>query len=72
MLRLKEQNAAIKLRLNLRMFHLELGKAYIEDEQYAKARTHLNKVATISFLDEDDAAVLAEAKKLLNEIKNEK
>lgn len=69
---IKELNAAIKLRPNFRMFHLELGKAYIENDEYAKARTHLNKVATIPFLDEDDAAVLAEAKKLLNEIKNEK
>ncbi|MCA0389782.1 MAG: tetratricopeptide repeat protein [Bacteroidetes bacterium] len=66
---IKYLNKAIKLRPNFRMFHLEIAKAYIEDDQYDKARTHLNKVAGIPFLDEDDATVLAEAKNLLNEIK---
>ena len=66
---IKELNTAIKLRPNFRMFHLEIAKAYIEDDQYEKARTHLNKVPGIPFLDEDDATVLAESKKLLAEIK---
>ncbi len=66
---IKELNTAIKLRPNFRMFHLEIAKAYIEDDQYEKARTHLNKVPGIPFLDEDDASVLAESKKLLAEIK---
>lgn len=66
---IKELSTAIKLRPNFRMFHLEIAKAYIEDDQYEKARTHLNKVPGIPFLDEDDATVLAESKKLLAEIK---
>lgn len=66
---IKELNTAIKLRPNFRMFHLEIAKAYIEDDQYDKARTHLNKIPGIPFLDEDDATVLAESKKLLAEIK---
>ncbi|GMU89982.1 MAG: hypothetical protein AMXMBFR49_21880 [Chlorobiota bacterium] len=66
---IKSLNTAIKLRPNFRMFHLEIAKAYIENDQYDKARTHLNKVPGIPFLDEDDASVLAESKKLLAEIK---
>lgn len=69
---IKELKKAIQLRPNFRMFHLEIAKAYIEKEDYNKARTHLNKIPSIPFLDEDDNTVLAESKKLLAEIKNKK
>jgi tetratricopeptide (TPR) repeat protein len=66
---ISELNKAAKLRPNFRMIHLELAKAYIEEDEYAKARTHLNKIPSIPFIDEDDGTVLNESKKLLAEIK---
>lgn len=41
---IKELKTAIQLRPNFRMFHLSLESIY-RDDQYANARTHLNKVA---------------------------
>lgn len=61
---------AVKLRPNFRMFYLELGKAYIEEKEWNKAREILMKVEKAPVADEDDASVLAEAKELLNKIKN--
>lgn len=61
---------AISLRGNFRMFHLDLAKAYIEEDEYAKAREHLNKIPNLPVLDEDDYMFAQEAQKLLKEIKD--
>lgn len=61
---------AVKLRPNFRMFYLELGKAYIEEKEWNKARETLTKVEKAPVADEDDETFLAEAKELLNKIKN--
>lgn len=62
---------AVKLKPNFRMFLYELAKAYIEEDEYDKAKETLKKVEKAPKVDEDDDKVLAEAKKLYEEIKNE-
>ncbi|MBE2279261.1 MAG: tetratricopeptide repeat protein [Ignavibacteriaceae bacterium] len=67
-----EFNKAIKLRPNFRMFRLDLAKAYIEEDEYAKAREQLNAIPGLPVLDEDDYSIANEAKQLLEQIKNKK
>ncbi|MBK7632561.1 MAG: tetratricopeptide repeat protein [Ignavibacteriales bacterium] len=62
---------AVKLKPNFRMFLYELAKAYIEEDDYDKAKETLKKVEKAPKVDEDDDIVLANAKKLYEEIKNE-
>lgn len=61
---------AIKMRPNFIMYRLEAAKNYIEMENYAKAKEHLSVIPNLPKLDEDDDEYRAEARKLLNEIKN--
>ena len=68
---IQEYNKAIKLYPDFRMFYLDLGIAYIDEDEYQKARTALNKVATCAKREYDDDQRVTEAKKLLNEIKDE-
>ncbi len=68
---INEYNIAIKLYPNFRMFYLDLAKAYIRKDEYARARENLNKVISSPKRDENDDKQLAEAKELLNKIKNE-
>ncbi|MCL6494259.1 MAG: tetratricopeptide repeat protein [Ignavibacterium sp.] len=62
---------ANKLRPNFRMFMLELAKAYIEEDEFEKAKDILKKIEKAPVADEDDDKVLAEAKELYEKIKNE-
>jgi len=62
---------ANKLKPNFRMFMLELAKAYVEEDEYDKAKELLKKIEKAPKVDEDDDKVLADAKKLYEEIKNE-
>ncbi len=62
---------AVKLKPNFRMFLYELAKAYVEEDEYAKAKETLKKVEKAPKVDEDDDTVLADAKKLYEEIKND-
>lgn len=62
---------ANKLKPNFRMFMYELSKAYVEEDEYDKAKEILQKIEKAPKIDEDDDKVLAEAKKLYEEIKNE-
>lgn len=62
---------ANKLRPNFRMFMLELAKAYVEEDEYAKAKDLLLKIEKAPVADEDDDKVLSEAKQLYEKIKNE-
>lgn len=62
---------ANKLRPNFRMFMLELAKAYIEEDEFTKAKDLLLKIEKAPVADEDDDKVLAEAKQLYEKTKNE-
>lgn len=62
---------AVKLKPNFRMFLYELAKAYVEEDEYDKAKETLKKVEKAPKVDEDDDTVLVNAKKLYEEIKNE-
>jgi tetratricopeptide (TPR) repeat protein len=59
---------AVELYPDFRMFYLELGKAYLEDDEYDKAKFYLKKVVETPKKDQDDDQVLAEAKQLLNDL----
>ncbi len=62
---------AVKLKPNFRMFLYELAKAYVEEDEYDKAKETLKKVEKAPKAHEDDDQVLADAKKLYEKIKNE-
>ena len=62
---------ANKLKPNFRMFMYELSKAYVEEDEYDKAKEILKKIEKAPKIDENADKVLAEAKKLYEEIKNE-
>lgn len=68
---IKEYKKAIEMYPNFRMFYLDLAKAYIRDDNYKDARENLQKVITSPVKFEDDNDYLVEAKKLLEEIKDE-
>lgn len=65
---LVELKKAVDLYPNFRMFYLELGKAYLSDDEYDKAKYYLNKVVNAPKKDQDDDQALAEAKQLLNDL----
>lgn len=67
-----EYNKAVNLYPNFRMFYLDLAKSYIREDEYQKAKDMLKKVLDSPQKDEDDNQRLTEAKKLLEEINNEK
>jgi len=68
---ISEYNIAIKLYPNFRMFYLDLAKAYIKKDEYSKAKEMLNNVIASPKRDENDDKQLAEAKSLLEKIKND-
>jgi tetratricopeptide (TPR) repeat protein len=68
---IRELQNAIKLKPNFRMFHLELAKAYIEEDEYELAKENLLLVEKAPFVYEDDDEYLKEAKKLLVEVNKE-
>ncbi|MCG6914129.1 tetratricopeptide repeat protein [bacterium BMS3Abin03] len=68
---IRELETATKLRPNFRMFYIELAKAYIEEDEYEKAKETLLKVEKAPFVDEDDNALLEESKELLEKVNEE-
>ena len=68
---IREFQNAIKLKPNYRMFHLELAKAYIEEDEYEFAKENLLLVEKAPFVLEDDDEYLKEAKQLLVEVNKE-
>ena len=59
---------AVDLYPDFRMFYLELGKTYLEEDDYDKAKYYLKKVVDTPKKDQDDDQVLAEARQLLNDL----
>lgn len=68
---IKEYDKAIALFPNFRMFYLDYAKSLIREDRYSDARNYLNKCLNSPKQEEDDDARYSEAKKLLEEIKNE-
>ena len=67
----KNYEKAIELRLNFIMYRLDCARAYIEMDEYGKAREHLTKIASLPKEDEDDDVFRKEASDLLDKIKDE-
>jgi tetratricopeptide (TPR) repeat protein len=67
---MKNFEKAIELRPNFIMYRLDCARAYVEEKEYAKAREHLTKIATLSKEDEDDDTFRKEAQELLEKIKD--
>lgn len=69
---IKFYNKAISLDPNFVMFHYDLAKAYIREDEYKAARDQLQALSGLPVLDQDDDSLKVEASKLLNEIKDKK
>ncbi|CUS76832.1 Tetratricopeptide repeat-containing protein [Candidatus Kryptonium thompsonii] len=67
---IKNFEKAISLRPTFIMYRLDAAKAYIEVKNYKKAKEHLAKIAELPTEDEDDPQFRAEAKELLEKIKD--
>jgi len=68
---IKEYKKAIEIYPGYIMFYVDYANSLIREDEYATAREMLNKALSCKLLHQDDEKRLAEAKKLLNEIKNE-
>ena len=67
---IKNYEKSIELRPNFIMYRLDCARAYIEMDEYGKAREHLIKIATLPKEDEDDDVFRKEALELLDKIKD--
>jgi FimV-like protein len=67
---IKNYEKSIELRPNFIMYRLDCARAYVEMDEYGKAREHLTKIATLPKEDEDDDVFRKEALELLNKIKD--
>ena len=68
---IRELKTAIKLKPNFRMYHLELAKAYIEEDEYELAKENILLVQKAPRVLEDDEKYLQEANELLVEVNEE-
>lgn len=66
---IKNFEKSITLRPNFIMYRLDCARAYIEEDEYDKARTHLTAIASIATADEDDGQFRKDAQDLLETIK---
>ena len=67
---IKNYERAIALRPNFIMYRLDCARAYVEMDEYGKAREHLIKISTLPQEDEDDNVFRKEAAELLEKIKD--
>ena len=67
---IKNYEKSIELRPNFIMYRLDCARAYIEEDEYGKARDHLLKIASLPKEDEDDDVFRKEALELLDKIKD--
>lgn len=67
---IKNYEKSIELRPRFIMYRLDCARAYVEENEYGKARTHLLKIATLPKQDEDDDVFRKEALELLEKIKD--
>ena len=52
------------------MYRLDCARAYVEMDEFKKAREHLVKIASLPKEDEDDDVFRKEASELLDKIKD--
>jgi tetratricopeptide (TPR) repeat protein len=62
---------AIALRPNFIMYRLDAARAFIEEDEFTKAKEQLTTIASLGKLDEDDDQFKKEAVELMEKIKNE-
>lgn len=67
---IKYYEKAISLRPDFIMYRLDAAKAYIQLEDFAKAKKHLYEIASLPTQDEDDDNFRKEATELMMKIKN--
>ena len=67
---IKNYEKSIELRPDFIMYRIDCARAYVDINEYAKAREHLTKIATLPKEDEDDDVFRKEALELLNTIKD--
>ena len=67
---IKNYEQSIELRPDFIMYRLDCARAYIETDEYGKAREHLKKIAALTKKDEDDDVFKNEAAELLDKIKD--
>jgi len=65
----KNFEKGISLRTEFIMYRLDCARAYVEQDEYDKARAHLNTIATLPTMDEDDGQFRKDAQQLLETIK---
>ena len=68
---LTEYKKAIETYPGYMMFYVDYANSLIREDEYKTAREMLNKALTCQFQHQDDEKRLAEAKKTLNDIKDE-
>lgn len=66
---IKNFEKSIALRQDFIMYRLDCARAYVEEDEYDKARTQLTTIATLGTADEDDGQFRKEAQELLEKIK---
>jgi tetratricopeptide (TPR) repeat protein len=67
---IKYYEKSIELRPSFIMYRIDCARAYVEKDEYGKAREHLTKIASLPKEDEDDDVFRKEAVELLNTIKD--
>ena len=67
---IKNYEKSIELRPNFIMYRLDCARAYVDMDEYGKAREHLMKIASLPKEDEDDDVFRKEALELLDKIKD--
>jgi tetratricopeptide (TPR) repeat protein len=67
---IKNYEESIALRPGFIMYRLDAARAFVENDDYAKAREQLNVIPTLSKEDEDDDQFRKDAKELLDQIKD--
>jgi FimV-like protein len=67
---IKNYEKSIELRPDFIMYRLDCARAYVEMDEYGKAREHLLKIASLPKKDEDDDVFRKEASTLLEKIKD--
>jgi len=67
---LTEYQKAVSIFPNYRMFYLDYARSLVREDKYSEAKDFINKCINSPQQEEDDLSRLAEAKLLLNEIRN--